>query len=636
MIYFRKKRKAVKIKFVNSRLHVVLAIIFLLVGALFYQLINLQINKHEFYAAIAADQHLAVNKLKAERGRIFIQDIVDQESKLYPIATNKDFALVYAVPRKIKNPQDTAEKLFTIFDKEDMQNQISENLENDTFFNPETELSGPELEERNKLKEAKRELEEKTKKEEIINKYLAKLEKKNDPYEPLQAKVDKEKLKEVMDMNIEGIDYIMKRHRYYPEKDMGAHLVGFVGYEDKGLAGRYGLEGFFNDELSGKPGTLKSERSATGDLIIINDREYQKPQNGSNLILTINRSIQYTVCKRLVEVAMRHGADGGTVIVMEPNTGAILAMCSWPSYDPNFYSEEEDINIFNNPAIFDSYEPGSVFKSITMAAAVDQGKVKPDTVFFDKGYVNIEGWDKPLRNSDYETHGGHGSVDMTIVLEKSLNTGIIFAMQKIGAEKFAEYVKNFGFGEKTGIELETEGLGDIRNLYRKTIRPVEAATAAFGQGITVTPLQMITAYAVIANGGILVKPYLVNEIISADGNSSKTQPQKIRRVISERTALLVSGMLVNVVDSGHAVKAGVKGYYVAGKTGTAQVADKGGYSDKTIHTFVGFAPVDEPKFVMLVKLDDPKDVRYAASSAAPLFGELAAFILDYYQVPKER
>ncbi len=248
----------------------------------------------------------------------------------------------------------------------------------------------------------------------------------------------------------------------------------------------------------------------------------------------------------------------------------------------------------------------------------------------------IPGWDKPIKNSDYATHGGHGVVDMNTVLEFSLNTGTIFVEEKLGTEKFTEYVKRFGFGEKTGIELETEGVSNINNLLRKKIRPIEAATASFGQGITATPLQMITSYAAIVNGGWLVKPYVVEEIVAPDGSVSRTQPQKLRRVISERTALLVSGMMVNVVDRGHSTRAQVKGYYVGGKTGTAQVAGRGGYSDQTIHTFVGFAPAEEPEFVMLVRFDNVKSVRFADSSAAPLFSELSEHILNYYQVEKER
>ena len=354
--------------------------------------------------------------------------------------------------------------------------------------------------------------------------------------------------------------------------------------------------------------------------------------------MTIDRTIQFAACSKLKESAERHGADSGTVIIMRPQTGEILAMCSYPSYDPNNYREVENSEVYNNQAIFGQYEPGSVFKTITMAAALDTGAITPKTIYEDKGSVMIEGWRKPIKNSDFSTHGAWGWVDMNSVLENSLNTGVIFAMEKVGDKRFTQYVRDFGFGEKEGIELETEASGNISNLLRKIIRPVDAAVASFGQGITVTPLQMINSYAAIANGGKLMKPYLVAEMISSDGTKYTTQPRELKRVISEKTALLLSGMLVNVVDGGHAKHAGVDGYYVAGKTGTAQVADRvnKGYGEKTIHTFVGFSPAEEPEFVMLVRLDDPKDVYYSASSAAPLFGDIAEFILNYLQIPKER
>ncbi len=648
--YKKSKSKRVK-KNRNSRLQVLAAIIFLFAGALFYRLISLQVVDHDFYVALASEQHNVEKHLQPQRGRIFISDNQENKKKeLYPLATNKDFAFVYAVPKKIKDASRVAEELYKIFDQTKVEEAVEELLRNDVFFailfvdkksdsnnnNEETKLSPEEIIKRQELMTIKREAEINLRKEEKIKKYLQKLNKPGDPYEPIKRKVDEDTLQKVLAINSDGLDYFYEKHRYYPEKDYGSHLVGFVGFKEDQEAGRYGLEGFFDEELSGRAGSIKVERAAGGAPIIINDRKLQSAQDGSDLILTIDRSIQYMVCKRLEESALRHGADGGTVIVMHPETGAILAMCSWPYYDPNNYSEVDSVNTYNNPAIFDAYEPGSIFKSITLASSIDIGKISPHTKYRDEGFLMIDGWDKPIKNSDYDSHGGYGIVDMTTVLEKSLNTGSIFAMKKMGAENFAKYVKKFGFGEKTGIELETEGLSNIVNLLRHRIRPVEAATASFGQGITATPLQLIDAYAVIANGGILMKPYLVSEIITPNGDSSKTQPQQIRRVISERSALLTAGMLVNVVDGGHAKRAGVDGYYVAGKTGTAQVANKGGYGQKTIHTFVGFAPVEEPKFVMLVKLDDPKDVQYSASSAAPLFGELAKFILNYYQVEKER
>jgi cell division protein FtsI/penicillin-binding protein 2 len=399
--------------------------------------------------------------------------------------------------------------------------------------------------------------------------------------------------------------------------------------------GQYGLEAFFNDDLNGKNGSVKAERAANGQLIIVNDREYQKAQNGSDLVLTINRPIQFMACQKLKDAVIKHGAESGSVIVMNPKSGAILAMCSWPDYNPNEYKEVDDIKVYNNPAIFEQYEPGSVFKAVTMAAGLDLGLVNPRTTYNDTGRVVIEKW--PISNSDYESFGAHGTTDMVTVLEKSLNTGAIFVAQKVGGEKYTEYIKNFGFGEKTGIELETESSGDIRNLSGKKTRQINLATASFGQGITVTPLQMITSYAAIANGGFLMKPYVVGEIKMPSGEKKTTSPQQLRRVISDSTSALLSGMLVNAVEQGHAQKAQVKGYFVGGKTGTAQVAnsDKKGYSTNTIHSFIGFAPRNDPKFVMLTKLNYPK-ARFAETTAVPLFGEIAEFILNYYKVPKER
>jgi len=627
----------------DNRLNTIMAIIFLLVGAIIFKLYNLQVIKYDLYVALASDQHQIYNELEPERGKIYIQD--SQElfgDKYYPLATNKEFSLIYAVPDHIEDAQKTSEALYEVFDQKIIDEGVEKMLDEDEYFSLDSEankdISAQEWEKRKEFREVKKQAEIELKKKEIIDGYLEKLNKKHDPYEPIKQKVDQEDTQKIKEMNLPGINQIMVNYRYYPEENVGSHILGFVGYNDDKKCGQYGLEGFFNEELTGKFGLIKAERSAQGEVIIINDREYTKPINGSDLVLTINRSIQFAACRDLDEAAQKYGAKAGTIIVMEPKSGAILAMCSWPNFDPNNYNKVENINIYNNPAIFDQYEPGSIFKPLTIAAAIDQEKITPETTYEDKGFVMIEGWDKPIKNSDYETSGGHGVVSMVSVLENSLNTGAIFAMQQIGESNFADYVMKFGFGEKTGIEMETEGSGDITNLKRKNIRPVEAATATFGQGITATPLQMVTAFAAIANGGILMKPFLVSEIISPSGEITKTQPKQIRRVISERTALLVSGMMVNVVDGGHAVHAAVNGYYVAGKTGTAQVADKekgGYYESETIHSFVGFAPAEDPMFVALVKLDDPKAAPFAASTAAPLFGKLADFILNYYQVPKE-
>ncbi len=676
----------------NNRINIIIAIIFLLGLSVLVKLYNLQISRYDWYIVRALSQHQVSGILEPERGRIFVQESQKgNDENFYPIASNKDFALIYAIPEEIRNANSIAENLFEIFRKEKIEKEVDElmekiddeRLQNELAFISRENLGEEEKKKREEeaarahealikdslyleIKKEKRDKEFAARKVGVISDYLKILTKEGDPYEPIEQKAGDGVLKKLYaalagsggelkeedliikddkmflnkgnakrELKLDGIAFMMKKHRFYPEKNIGSHILGFVGYDGSEEHGRYGLEGFFDKELFGVPGSIKTERGAGGDLIIINDREYAKPQNGSDLILTINRTIQFTACQKLNEAAFRHGADSGSVIIMEPETGAILAMCSYPDYDPNNYEEVKKMEIYNNQAIFSSYEPGSIFKAITMAAALDRGKVTPETTFNDTGTIKIANYE--IKNSDQKAHG---IMTMTNVLEESLNVGAVFAMRQTGEEIFSQYVKNFGFGEKTGLELETESQGNIKNLTEEKInKELNAATASFGQGIAVTPLQMVTAFGAIANGGILMKPYLVKEIVRSDGAKMKAEPKEIRRVISERTSLLLGGMLVNVVENGHGKRAGVKGYYVAGKTGTAQVPrkDKRGYEPNAhIGSFAGFAPARNPRFVMLVRIDNPRDVEWAESSAAPLFGQIAEFILNYYEVPKER
>jgi cell division protein FtsI/penicillin-binding protein 2 len=625
----------------DNRLTTVLAVIFLLALAVIIKLGNLQINQHDYYMALAASQQQVSNKLEPARGKILIQNSRDLAgSSTYALALNKEFAQVYAVPDKVINPDETAKKMYEILDAKRIESEVEKTLQQDEFFASTSLLSLAGINDpktKAEYRQIKKIAEIEVKKTKFVDEYLQKLRKIGDPYEPIKSKVDEDTINLLKQANLAGINYFSESYRYYPDGTVGSQMLGFLGYSGDNKVGRYGLEGFFNEELTGKFGMINAERSGTGKLIIIDGSEYKQPVNGSDLVLTINRAIEYFACNKLDEAAQKHGADGGSVIIMDPRTGAIIAMCSWPNYDPNSYNDVKEIRVYNNPAIFSAYEPGSVFKVMTMAAGLDTGKVAPETTYTDQGSVMIAGWPKPIKNSDFATFGGHGITTMTKVLESSLNTGAIFVQQKIGTDNFTQYVKNFGFGEKTGIELETESAGDIGSLTAKRVRPIEFATASFGQGIMTTPLQMVTAFAAVANGGILVKPYIVGEIIKPDGITQITQPKQVRRVMSERAAMLLTGMLVNVVENGHAKRAKVDGYYVAGKTGTAQLPTKTGYSDtETIHTFIGYAPSDDPKFVMLVRLDRPKDAPFAESTAVPLFGEIAQFALNYYQIPKER
>ncbi|MFA5184127.1 MAG: penicillin-binding protein 2 [Patescibacteria group bacterium] len=630
-----------------SRWRLVVAIIFLFAGAIVYKLFNLQIKQCDMYTAMAAGQQQVSSRLKPERGKIYFTENINNQEKLYPVATNKDFAVLYAIPKDVPDPRALAERFYEYFDRPRLEEELKKTA------------SGTPL------------VIATSTKEELIGGYLKRLDRPDDLYEPLDnKKLDIDGLLDfyaylasasstpvsasdlalvnyqvvrksasgtpATTLKIPGLDFNIENLRYYPEKEIGAHLLGFVSYASGEGAGKYGLEEFFNEELFGQYGSLKSEKGAKANVIIVNDREYIKPVAGADLVLTIDRNVEFTACEKLKEAVKKHGASGGSVVVMNPATGGIIAMCSVPDFDPNDFQAVKDLGVFKNPAVLDQYEPGSVFKTVTMSIALDQGKVVPSTTYNDTGEMMIKGWSKPIRNSDFTTHGPHGVVDMNTVLEYSLNTGAIFAMRQVGPKDFADYVKRYGFGEKTGIELGAEASGNIGNLLGSKVKEIDAATASFGQGIAATPLQMLMPYQVIANHGILMKPYIVKAVIH-DGQREEIMPKQLGRVISAKTAATVSAMLVNVVELGHAKRAYINGYYVGGKTGTAQVADSGGYSkDRYIHTFVGIAPIDNPAFVMLTKINDPKDVQYAEGSALPLWSEIADFMLKYYQVPKTR
>ncbi|HQL34590.1 MAG TPA: penicillin-binding protein 2 [bacterium] len=685
------RQKSPTISSINPRLRLFAALIFLLLAAIVYRLYFLQVSQGDWYAALASGQHQISSLLQPVRGKIMLHEKLNGQDQLYPLATNKDFSFLYAVPKDIKNPQDLADKLFDFFDKpeleakakRELEAELKNNLQKEIDFINASEYSAEDKAARIKAAQdlalAKKdkadwqEMQEillerliKEKREEAIAAYLKKLDKPGDPYEPLREKLDdntllslyaflsssterpvaasdlERRLDKVVfkesgeELKIEGIAFNLQSYRFYPENNMASHIVGFVGMANDKVSGRYGLEEFFNDELAGRAGYLKGERGVS-NTIIVNDREYTRPEDGSDLILTMDRSVQFQACSYLEEAVAKFKAEGGSVIAVNAKTGAILAMCSVPNFNPNNYKDVSDIKVYNNPAIIYQYEPGSVFKVITMAAAIDQGKVKPSTTYKDEGQIMIKGWPKPISNSDFSTKGAHGVVDMNAVLENSLNTGAIFAMRQIGAKTFADYVKNFGFGEKSGIELGSESAGNIDNLLKNNIREIDAATASFGQGIAVTPLQMLMSYQALANQGELMKPYIVQEIRHSNGQVDEFKPYPLRQVVSEQTANTILAMLVNVVESGHAKGAKIPGYYIGGKTGTAQVATSGGYStDKFIHTFIGIVPIDNPQIVMLTKIDAPKGAAYAESTAVPLWHDIADFLLKYYQIPKTR
>jgi stage V sporulation protein D (sporulation-specific penicillin-binding protein) len=404
--------------------------------------------------------------------------------------------------------------------------------------------------------------------------------------------------------------------RFYPEKNLMSSVVGFLGFQDKNRVGQYGLEEYYEPWLSGQVGSKNFL-----DIVGLSNGRMQ----GSSLVLTLDKNIQFFAETKLKELADKWGASGGSVVIQDPKTGLILAMANYPSFDPNHYSEYP-LEVFVNSNIQIPFEPGSSFKPITMAAALDTASVKPETSYFDSGEIKVGA--STIRNYDFKSNGWQ---TMTNVLEKSINTGAIFAMRQTGHDNFLEYLEKFQLGKKTDVDLAGEAAGNIKNLY--TGREINFVTASFGQGISVTPLQLVNAYSAVANGGKLMRPYLVEKIIKADGESVVMKPEVIAEPITQETAKTLTLMLVSVIENGSIKKAIVPGFHIAGKTGTAQEAKpEGGYAEFFIHNLVGFGPVEDPRFTILVKLDRPKGVETAAVSLADTFGDIARFLINYYGI----
>ncbi|MBI2634952.1 MAG: penicillin-binding protein 2 [Parcubacteria group bacterium] len=435
---------------------------------------------------------------------------------------------------------------------------------------------------------------------------LNKLNKPNDPYEVLKKKVSEEVVGKIKTEKIEGVGIDNETQRYYPEGLYLSQALGFLGFTESGQAGQYGLEESY-------------------------DRELSDPISGADLILTIDSSIQAQAGQILNKLVNEWDADGGSIIVMNPNNGDILAMSSLPDFDSNKYSEVKDKSVFINPVTLKRYEPGSVFKPITMSIGIETGAVTPETQYYNTGSVKIA--DRVISNSIPDKILGLQT--MVKVLEQSLNTGAIFVQERVPKDVFLKYLKEFGIDGKTGIDV-SEVSGDLSVLLNG--RDINFATASFGQGVAVTPIGLIRDLAAIANGGKLVRPHLVSKIIWRNGDFREMTGGPEKQIISSETAAKLTGMMVKVIENGSGRSAQVKGYTIAGKTGTAQVPSlKGGaYLDEYIHTFVAFAPAYDPKFIALIKLDNPKGVRFAESTVVPIFRDLAEFIFSYLQIPPDK
>ncbi len=433
----------------------------------------------------------------------------------------------------------------------------------------------------------------------------------------LARRIDVNQAGQIKKINLKGLGVSYETDRFYPGQRLASNVLGFLGYDLNGRSGQYGIESYYDNDLFGRT-ALKSS--------VGGNNMFNRP---SDVVLTIDKNIQAYAEDKLESVLKKWNAQDGTIIVQDPNSGKILAMADKPSFDPNNYSDFQP-GLFLNKNVQEVFEPGSSYKPITMSAGLDLGKVTPQTTFNDEANVNISGY--TIKNFNEKNFG---VVTMSQVLEKSINTGAMFVENIVGDDNFLNYVINSGFGQRTGIDLPGEVNGDITNLYSG--RKINYLTASFGQGIAVTPIQLINAYSAIANGGKLMRPYVVEKIIKEGGEEIVTKPEIISIPFSEKTSNKLRSMLVGVVDNGFD-KARIKGYDIAGKTGTAQIPDgKGGYDEhEFIHDFLGFAPAYDPKFVILIKMDKPKGIQFAADSLSPTFREMAAFLLNYYKIPPTR
>jgi cell division protein FtsI/penicillin-binding protein 2 len=534
---------------------------------------------------------------------------------------------------------------------------------------------------------------------EIAPTKLEKILKGENRYVPLKAKLSPEVSDKIKAMVAKekskwtGIGMQEQYFRYYPEGSLGSSILGYVNKEN---VGQYGLESSFNTQLQGIEGKFQTKKDSIGRQITVGDSFLQPAVDGDNVVLTIDRSIQLKVEEILDAAIKEFRADNGQVIIMNPKTGAIIAMANYPTFDPNNYGDvfkkveatftpEEMKNLYptkevglyyyyTNPLtlsrypIFETkdkegkstytryenfvgpevyhnkvvawpYEPGSCFKAIAMASAIDDGDVTPNTTYNDSGPIGVDmnvytgKYDFEIKNAT----GYYGLVNMSTVLAKSLNTGMTFVAKKMGGALFYSYLKKFGFLDRTDVEFDTEALGKIA--YFDNWTESELATHAFGQGLTVTMIQMANAYSAIANGGVLMQPYIIREIRHDDGTSSTTDSHEIRRVISEETSAKLTKMLINAVENGVAKEARVDTHYVAAKTGTAQTYKNNRVLTEigtTVTSIVGFAPAEDPQFVIAIKFDYPRSSMWCAETAAPTFKKIAEYLFDYYNIQPDR
>ena len=562
----------------NWRINIILVFIIACGAAVIVRLFFLQVLDRKMYEAQALGQQVDFNAVVGPRGQIYCEN--SQETKgtegsgeVKSLAINKDSWTVSVNPQNITNKKVFADKISPYIGE--TADQILSTIS-------------------------------------VDNSYVV-----------LKKEVPSPELEKIKELGLKGLSWQNEPVRLYPQGEMASQTLGFLGGSG---VGQYGIEGYYQDILAGKSG-IQQEQTGL-DSIFSNDNQISL--NGSDVYLTIDYNIQFQAENLLKAEQKKDDIDSGQIIVIKPDTGRILALANFPNFDPNQYGKQSELGIFQNSTTQKLFEPGSIMKPFTMVAALNEGKLTPDTTYVDTGVLTFS--DRSIHNFAREKYGKQ---TMTQVLENSINTGAVFAEQQVSHKIFFDYVDKFGFTQKTGIDLQGEV--SSRNDSLKNGNDVEYATASFGQGIVLTPMQILKGFCALANGGKLVKPYIVEKIVN--GNSEiDTKPEISSPIVSQEAISKLTTMLISVVDNGFGGVAKVPGYYLAGKTGTAQIplANGRGYmpDNNTIQSFVGYGPTANPQFVNKQKLDNPK-VPKSALSAVPVFKQLAKYIIDYWQIPPD-
>jgi cell division protein FtsI/penicillin-binding protein 2 len=557
---------------IKTRLKVVSAFIFLFVAALVFRLVSLQIIQHETLLAKSEKQYVGTVETQFGRGVIY-------DRNLNELAQNIEVESVYATPSEIQGRKTTARVLATAL-----------GLDQDQVYK--------------------------------------KISSKKD-FVWIQRKSGLDGIVKLKQAGLSGIGFLPEQKRFYPKRELAANVLGFVGIDNQGLAG---IEHAHQSRLKGATVRQVTERDARGRNIQPFEGMNDSSRQSYDLVLTLDEVIQFTAEHYLKKQVERFKADSGMAVVMDPHTGEIYAMANVPQFNPNHYGAFSR-QVWKNNIVASSYEPGSIFKPIIAAAALDKGLARPQDIYFcENGKLKIG-----KASIGEASNHKFGWMSMRDIIAKSSNIGAIKIAQQVGRKSFYEYIRNFGFGEKSGLSLPGESAGQLKD--QKDWTELSLASISFGHEIAVTPIQMVSALAAIANGGNLMEPHITKALIKDGKVVEQFKPKKIRRVISEKASLQMVEILKSVVKNGTGKTAALEGFDVAGKTGTAQKYDASTQSYSStefMSSFIGFAPADSPRLVILVMIDNPKGLNWGGVVAAPVFQQIAKKALRYLNVPSSK